>query len=311
MLSDIKVSIIVITYNSQSTICETLDSVCAIAYDGPLELIIADDHSTDQTIQEIQKWLLHYGDRFCRTQIVSPAENTGTAKNLQRGYLASTGKYLRFVAGDDRITPDAIRRSVTSAEEHHTDWVIGRTKVFGNADGYPMTINQIQTFYDEAFEALRDHFSDTVQEMPIRNVFPSVSSFFFRRELIGRVGGIDEGYPLLEDYPFLYKLCRANIQPSFVDHAVTEYRISPKSISHTSGSETALRYMRNRTDFFFDVRQRDLWRQKRYAEWAKQTLVMQQQRQQCRYGENSWKSRCLKGVINCLKHMKAFLRKYQ
>jgi len=43
------VSIVVVTYNSSSTILETLDSIKAQTYRN-IELIVSDDHSTDNTI---------------------------------------------------------------------------------------------------------------------------------------------------------------------------------------------------------------------------------------------------------------------
>ena len=57
------VSVCVITYNSEITVLETLDSIYAQTYPR-LELIISDDCSSDQTVDICQKWLSKYKNSF-------------------------------------------------------------------------------------------------------------------------------------------------------------------------------------------------------------------------------------------------------
>lgn len=50
------VSVVVQAYNSADTIVRTLESVKAQDYEK-IELIVTDDKSTDQTIEEVAAWL--------------------------------------------------------------------------------------------------------------------------------------------------------------------------------------------------------------------------------------------------------------
>ncbi|HYH15160.1 MAG TPA: glycosyltransferase family A protein, partial [Flavisolibacter sp.] len=109
------VSIIVITFNSEKYIAETLESIKEQTY-NTIELIISDDHSNDETIEICESWLKENSDRFVRTQIVLSETNTGIAHNCNRGILASRGEWIKVIAGDDALEPDMTRRYMQFAK---------------------------------------------------------------------------------------------------------------------------------------------------------------------------------------------------
>ena len=53
------ISVMIGVYNAEPYIAEAIESVFAQDYDGPLELIVADDGSTDGTADVVRR----YGDR--------------------------------------------------------------------------------------------------------------------------------------------------------------------------------------------------------------------------------------------------------
>ena len=60
------VSVVVVTYNSARYVEQTLDSVLAQTYRGPIELIVSDDGSTDNTLKVCNEWIALYGNSFTR-----------------------------------------------------------------------------------------------------------------------------------------------------------------------------------------------------------------------------------------------------
>ena len=74
------VSILVVTYNSSKTIEETLESAKNQTY-GPIEVIISDDHSTDDTVEICEKWIEKNENRFTNSKVISASENNKSVQS--------------------------------------------------------------------------------------------------------------------------------------------------------------------------------------------------------------------------------------
>jgi glycosyltransferase involved in cell wall biosynthesis len=93
-----------ITYNHEAYIAEAIEGVLTQQTDFPIELVIGDDCSTDQT-REI---CLEFQARFPQIIRVLPeAANVGMMPNLVRTLLNCRGKYVALCEGDDYWTDPA------------------------------------------------------------------------------------------------------------------------------------------------------------------------------------------------------------
>jgi len=107
------VSVIAPTYNRSSLLIGASDSVWAQTY-RPIELIIVDDGSTDNTRMAAEAWQPEYrGDNYFTLEYVVQ-ENRGPAVARNRGLVLARGEYVRFLASDDRLHPEklAVQASV-------------------------------------------------------------------------------------------------------------------------------------------------------------------------------------------------------
>ncbi len=101
-----KVSVIVTTYNSQSFIEETLNSILnqeGVGVDFTLQVIVCDDHSTDQTIDKVKAL-------SSNIQLIKNPKNTGgpnTGRN--KGLEAATGEVLCIADHDDLWHPKKLQ----------------------------------------------------------------------------------------------------------------------------------------------------------------------------------------------------------
>lgn len=95
--SSTRVSVIVLTYNHSRYIKQSLASV--LQQKGPfeLEVIIGDDHSTDDTVAQIEKMSKGRGN----VKVLSSAKNIGMLANMRRCLAACTGDFIAFCEGDD------------------------------------------------------------------------------------------------------------------------------------------------------------------------------------------------------------------
>jgi glycosyltransferase involved in cell wall biosynthesis len=92
------VSVIVLTYNQEHTIARTLDSILNQERDFPIEIIIGEDASTDNTRKVCEQYLAQYPDIITLSPI---APNKGVVKNHGDCLTMCKGKYLAGCAGDD------------------------------------------------------------------------------------------------------------------------------------------------------------------------------------------------------------------
>lgn len=107
------VSISIITCNQVQWIRASVES--ALAQDYPhLEIVVADDASTDGTADVVQSLALEYPD------IVKPVlsqVNAGITRNSNKALRQCAGKYVALCAGDDMFLPGKIRKQVAWMEE--------------------------------------------------------------------------------------------------------------------------------------------------------------------------------------------------
>lgn len=105
------VSVIVPTYQRAWLICKTLDSVLGQTY-RPIELIVVDDGSTDNTKQTIKEWQENaVTDSDFRFKYIRQV-HIGTCAARNRGAVKSRGEYLQFLDSDDLLGPQKISAQV-------------------------------------------------------------------------------------------------------------------------------------------------------------------------------------------------------
>ncbi|MDZ8064299.1 MAG: glycosyltransferase family 2 protein [Nostoc sp. DedQUE08] len=96
-------SIIITNYNYERFLKEAIDSALNQNYQ-PLEVIVVDDGSTDDS----QQIITNYGEEI----IPLLKENGGQGSAFNVGFAASRGEVVCFLDADDVLLPDAIARAV-------------------------------------------------------------------------------------------------------------------------------------------------------------------------------------------------------
>lgn len=104
------VSVIVPTYNRGGSIVGTLDSILLQRY-RPIEIVVVDDGSTDNTQRVTYQWAQHIDDQELHFRYLRQ-ENSGAPSARNSGMRASTGQYLQFLDSDDTIEPEKILQQV-------------------------------------------------------------------------------------------------------------------------------------------------------------------------------------------------------
>ncbi|MGJ8638549.1 MAG: glycosyltransferase family 2 protein [Opitutaceae bacterium] len=154
-------SVIIPTYNRADTICESLDSVVAQTY-RPIEIIVVDDGSTDDTETVIEKWstLLDLNNQESTQKIEKRAnapqqtaplslryvkqENGGAPSARNRGIkeLGNDSKFVQFLDSDDRLHPERFAILARAFEEQNADFIQTSIEWFDPESGE--TVNKLK-----------------------------------------------------------------------------------------------------------------------------------------------------------------------
>lgn len=224
------VTVGVYTYNSSNTVIETLESVKSQTYES-LELVISDDHSTDNTIELCREWTKKNVRRFVNIQILESECNTGQSGNYNRALLACTGEWIKDIDGDDLLTPNCIQDYIAFVNETpDAVFVFGKADVFGPST--QLVEKFLRTFdYDFFKLPVREKYERLVNE---GNCIPSPSAFsnVTKRKAFNLL--YDERIPNLEDLPMWVNATKRGYDLFFLDKIVCRYRVGGAGI--TSGS---------------------------------------------------------------------------
>ena len=170
------VSTVIPVFNRPSMLRDAVQTVLNQTY-RPIEILIADDASTDDTPQVGMELQSRYPDivRFLRSQ-----ENSGSGPGPMRelGRINARGEFLQYLDSDDRLLPNKCADQVRALREHpECDIAYGYTRLV-----------------DEHNNVLTDPFKWTARDIPF--LYPGLlvdrwwctHTPMYRRTLTDRIG---------------------------------------------------------------------------------------------------------------------------
>lgn len=147
-----KVSVIVITYNQDRYIKETLNSIICQNSSHDLEILVHDDCSTDKTLEIIKSYEEKYPTLV---KVIEEKENQfskGEYRILSKLFPLCSGKYIAVCEGDDFwIDPMKIEKQVEFLETHNEYTFITSCAKNIDRDG-----KNLGTYLGKRFDADRD-----------------------------------------------------------------------------------------------------------------------------------------------------------
>jgi hypothetical protein len=170
------VTIVVVAWNNWPELELTIRSALHQSYE-PLEVIVIDNSSTDQTPAEVERI---FGDRI---RYVRQA-NVGDAGAYNRGVREARGEFIQFLDGDDVLTPYKIEKQMAVVREHpDTDIVYGDVRLFKAKPGVELIKDTDMDSEDDLLQAFLESKAD---------YFGNTLAMLIRRSLFDRIGDWDE-----------------------------------------------------------------------------------------------------------------------
>jgi cellulose synthase/poly-beta-1,6-N-acetylglucosamine synthase-like glycosyltransferase len=174
------VSVVVPVHNERSVVERTLASLLGIDY-APLQIIVADDGSTDDTVARVHAWkALH--DTDGRIEVFAQP-NGGKADALNNAIKAlATGELVMCLDGDSIIAPDAVTKSVAYFRDE---------RVVATASNVNILPNGTLLGLVQRFEYLISyHMKKAHNTFNMEYIIGGIGSMF-RRDVLDRVGLYD------------------------------------------------------------------------------------------------------------------------
>lgn len=234
-----KISVITPSYNQGQFVEETIRSVLLQEYPN-LEYIVIDGGSTDGSVPVIEKyaqWLSSW---------VSEADR-GHAHAVNKGLQRASGDLIGWLNSDDLYEPDVLRDVAATFRDNP-----GTSVVFG--DCYFVDENNKTT---GVLRAIDQPFDTKLQLWRGWNI-PQPSTFV-RREVLDKIGLLDETLDYVVDYDWFLRISRSY---SFLHtgRVMSRYRIHGGSKTSSAGSKgefvldgvkSSRRYWGNRSSLRF------------------------------------------------------------
>ena len=205
-------SVIIPCYNRAHLILETLDSVAAQTY-SPIEIIVVDDGSTDDSAKVIRHWMdrnslrhRHIASARCLCQ-----ENAGPSAARNTGLRECSGEFIQFLDSDDILHPEKLAKQVTAIQRNSVDFCVCNYRPFTHD---PTVQGPVVDFYRRSH-----HIEEFPAQYPMDTPAP-----LYRREAILAAGAWDESMRAGEDFEYNFRLVARGARGVWVDEVLLYVR---------------------------------------------------------------------------------------
>ncbi len=122
-----KVSIITVSYNSEKTIKDTIESVLNQTYEN-IEYIIIDGLSKDNTVEIIKSYESKFIEKGIKYKWISEKDN-GIYDAMNKGIIKSKGDIIGIINSDDWYEKDAVEKVINKYNQDNFDMIYGDLRV--------------------------------------------------------------------------------------------------------------------------------------------------------------------------------------
>jgi glycosyltransferase involved in cell wall biosynthesis len=193
-MTDVKVSVIIPTYNGANKIPVLLNALLQQTY-TQFEVVIVVDGSKDNTVEILK----NFQNKFAACKVVVQ-ENKGRAVVRNRGVKESSGELLIFY--DDDIEPfeKSIQKHVDFHRQYEAALLTGGQREV--IDESASDIHNYRVYLSDKWLA---PYPESVTRLTSGNLFFTAANCSVKRSVFTMLGGFDERLTDAEDYDLAYR----------------------------------------------------------------------------------------------------------
>ncbi|WP_321480239.1 glycosyltransferase family 2 protein [uncultured Bacteroides sp.] len=181
-----KFSIVTVTYNSEQTLKDTIDSVLQQKYED-IEYILVDGLSKDKTIDIIKEYEPKFNGKM---RWISEKDN-GLYDAMNKGFEMATGDIIGIINSDDVLSDsEAISKVVSYFNKYNTDCIY--------ADLYYVSQYNLNNIIR--------HWRTGFPRKFAKGWHPAHPTFYVKKEVYRKYGTFDLNYKLAADFELMLRL---------------------------------------------------------------------------------------------------------
>ena len=221
-MQEIKISIIIPSYNQGEYIEETIQSILKQTYKN-IELIIVDGNSTDNT----QKILNKYKSMKNIKIIIEP--DKGQSDAINKGFKIAKGELVGWVNSDDLLDKDCVEKVI---------------EVYKNNPDVAIICGNIMLI-DSKGNNIKEVKANSISYEYLLNNNPDVNQqgSFYNADLLKKVGYLDENIHYTMDYDLWLRLLKEEDSIIIINDILSSFRLHNQS--KTSGGGTFFKFWNN------------------------------------------------------------------
>lgn len=209
------VSIIMPTFNAETTVIESINSIIAQTHTN-WELLVTDDCSSDSTMDILSA----FSDSDPRIKVFQNSQNSGAAVSRNKSIENAKGVFLAFLDSDDVWYPSKLKTQVA--------WMNKNQEVSFSFTAYEL-VNSNSESLNKIVDLQGDGLKFSYKDMLFKRATLGCSTVMLKREAFD-----DLFMPLIrtgQDYALWLKLLKQDRYAYLINVVLTKYRIMPNSIS--------------------------------------------------------------------------------
>jgi glycosyltransferase involved in cell wall biosynthesis len=194
LTKSISAAVVIPVFNRGDLITLALESVKAQTH-RPLEVIVVDDGSTDNTVETVQVWAAENLDPSFTLRCIEQ-DNLGANAARNRGIVESKSSLIAFLDSDDRWLPDKVEKQLK--------------ELLANKDlgGVYCGLRSMDLERDVIQPVTHRHYpsGDLLARMLIHDVSSPTSCWMVKRECFEETGLFDISLPARQDWDMWIRL---------------------------------------------------------------------------------------------------------
>ncbi|WP_160674375.1 glycosyltransferase family 2 protein [Clostridium sp. C8-1-8] len=192
-------SIVTVSYNSEKTIKDTIESVLNQSYKS-YEYIIIDGSSTDKTLDIVKSYEREFQGKLAYIS----EKDKGIYDAMNKGINMSKGSFVGIINSDDWYESDALEKIYNQhMKDNAVDIIYGTLRVIRNEKEYGIE----RTNYDFLNEKMIPH-----------------PTTFIRKAVYSKEGGYNTEYRYAADYDYMLSLKDKGYRFTFTNDIIANYR---------------------------------------------------------------------------------------
>ncbi len=217
----VKLSIIIVSYNSAKFIGKCIDS---IEHNLPKnsEIIVVDSGSEDETTEILEK--------YKNIKLIKSQTNIGYGKGNNLGFRLSKGEYILILNPDTTVAKESVQKLLDYIDSHSEAGLVAPKLIQDNGKVQP-TVRKLPTikgalaeYYFKIKNAYEAYIPDPDSPLEVESVVGA--ALMIKRDVFEKIGGFDERYFMyFEDLELCRKLHNLGYKIIYLPDAVVYHKV--------------------------------------------------------------------------------------